>query len=198
MTSSSDVTQWQALADGYPQVKSISRPFDGGALSCLISRHQVPALLDLLRRYLQQHGMEIEQLGEGLPDYLVLAQQLQCQGDNFETEFQAPIKLYLQLTTDFGGYLLCLQSDHSELLAQVQQLAPTPPMPWESFPELDPDTLGGLQGSLAFWQDYLWGPYWQWLRRSGIPKLGDGELALRWEEYSHWHNGEPELAAEQI
>lgn len=75
MTSGSDVTQWQALADGYPQVKSISRPFEDSALSCLISRHRVPALLDLLRRYLQRHGMEREQLGEGLPDYLVLAQR---------------------------------------------------------------------------------------------------------------------------
>lgn len=40
-------------------------------------------------------------------------------------------------------------------------LVPNPLIPWEIYPNVDPDIFTCLQGNESFWVDEIWYPYWE-------------------------------------
>lgn len=90
--------------------------------------------------------------------------------------------VFLQQYADFAGFCVLLITNDINLLQQLITFKAAPPAPWESFPDVDPDTLGSLQGNLEFWCDAFWRPYWL--------SLGETErlqYPTNWCEFSEFH-----------
>lgn len=82
---------------------------------------------------------------------------------------------------DIYGYQMhCLLTYQGK--AALDNFKSAPPNPWESFAELDPDTLGSLQGNIDFWCSYFWRPYW--LSLSDAERL---QYPENWREFSDYH-----------
>lgn len=90
--------------------------------------------------------------------------------------------VFLQQYADFAGSCVLLITNDINLLQQLIAFKAMPPAPWESFPDVDPDTLGSLQGNIGFWCDAFWRPYWL--------SLGEAErlqYPTNWCEFSEFH-----------
>lgn len=90
--------------------------------------------------------------------------------------------VFLQQYADFAGICVLLITNDINLLQQLIAFKAMPPAPWESFPDVDPDTLGSLQGNIGFWCDAFWRPYWL--------SLGETErlqYPTNWREFSEFH-----------
>ncbi|MGL5395839.1 MAG: hypothetical protein ACRDBQ_11260 [Shewanella sp.] len=90
--------------------------------------------------------------------------------------------VFLQQYADFAGSCVLLITNDINLLQQLIAFKAMPPAPWESFPDIDPDTLGSLQGNIGFWCDAFWRPYWL--------SLGETErlqYPTNWREFSEFH-----------
>ncbi|MGI2136148.1 hypothetical protein [Shewanella baltica] len=90
--------------------------------------------------------------------------------------------LQLNQYADFAGICVNLISNDKALLEQLIAFKSTLPHPWESFPDVDPDTLGSLQGNIDFWCNYFWRPYW--LSLSVTERL---QYPVNWQEFSDFH-----------
>lgn len=90
--------------------------------------------------------------------------------------------LQLQQYADFAGICVSLITNDKALLEQLIAFKSTLPHPWESFPNVDPDTLGSLQGNIDFWCNYFWQPYW--LSLSVAERL---QYPENWQEFSEFH-----------
>lgn len=91
-------------------------------------------------------------------------------------------RIFLNQYIDFAGICINLVTNNSTLLAALVNFKSAPPNPWESFAELDPDTLGSLQGNIDFWCSYFWRPYW--LSLSDAERL---QYPENWREFSDYH-----------
>lgn len=91
-------------------------------------------------------------------------------------------RIFLNQYIDFAGICINLVTNNSTLLAALVNFKSAPPNPWESFAELDPDTLGSLQGNIDFWCSYFWRPYW--LSLSDVERL---QYPENWQEFSDYH-----------
>ncbi|MCU8083706.1 hypothetical protein [Shewanella sp. SM23] len=83
---------------------------------------------------------------------------------------------------DFAGVCITLVTNDKPLLEALIRFKSAPPNPWESFPNIDPDTLGSLQGNIDFWCSYFWRPYW--LSLSETERL---QYPESWREFSEFH-----------
>ncbi|VEF24289.1 Uncharacterised protein [Shewanella baltica] len=90
--------------------------------------------------------------------------------------------LQLHQYADFAGICVSLMSNDKALLEQLIAFKSTLPHPWESFPDVDPETLGSLQGNIDFWCNYFWRPYW--LSLSVTERL---QYPVNWQEFSDFH-----------
>ncbi|MCS6179486.1 hypothetical protein [Shewanella baltica] len=90
--------------------------------------------------------------------------------------------LQLHQYADFSGICVSLITNDKALLEQLIAFKSTLPHPWESFPHVDPDTLGSLQGNIDFWCNYFWRPYW--LSLSASERL---QYPVNWQEFSDFH-----------
>ncbi|MFB2650942.1 hypothetical protein [Shewanella mangrovisoli] len=95
---------------------------------------------------------------------------------------QGPSHVFLHQYADFTGFCVLLISNDILLLQQLIAFKATPPAPWESFPEVDPDTLGSLQGNIEFWCDTFWRPYWL-----SLSKAERSQYPANWHEFSEFH-----------
>ncbi|MFB2729424.1 hypothetical protein ACE02H_18310 [Shewanella mangrovisoli] len=95
---------------------------------------------------------------------------------------QGPSHVFLHQYADFAGICVLLFSNDIALLQQLIAFKAAPPAPWESFPEVDPDTLGSLQGNIEFWCDTFWRPYW--LSLSAAER---SQYPANWHEFSEFH-----------
>ncbi len=68
--------------------------------------------------------------------------------------------LHFSSRPEFGGAVIIIITNSVPLLEKIDQLVLAPPPPWIVFPELDPSTLGSLQGSIEYWWDWLFLPFW--------------------------------------
>ncbi|MFG0453952.1 hypothetical protein [Shewanella mangrovisoli] len=93
-----------------------------------------------------------------------------------------PTKVFLHQYADFAGICVLLISNDIALLQQLIAFKATPPAPWESFPEVDPDTLGSLQGNIEFWCDTFWRPYWL-----SLSEAERSQYPANWHEFSEFH-----------
>lgn len=61
---------------------------------------------------------------------------------------------------EFGGHVIELATDSTAVLQALDAMRLHPPAPWLAFPDLDAGGTGSLQGSLDYWWNWLWMPYW--------------------------------------
>ncbi|MGL5669596.1 MAG: hypothetical protein ACRDD9_26110 [Shewanella sp.] len=95
---------------------------------------------------------------------------------------QGPSHVFLHQYADFAGFCMLLISNDIALLQQLIAFKAAPPAPWESFPEVDPDTLGSLQGNIEFWCDTFWRPYWL-----SLSEAERSQYPANWREFSEFH-----------
>lgn len=91
-------------------------------------------------------------------------------------------RIFLSQYADFAGICINLVTNNNALLAALVNFKSAPPTPWESFADVDPDTLGSLQGNIDLWCNYFWRPYW--LSLSDTERL---QYPENWREFSDYH-----------
>ncbi|HGY1013661.1 TPA: hypothetical protein ACNUUK_001941 [Aeromonas salmonicida subsp. smithia] len=92
--------------------------------------------------------------------------------------------MVLFLHPSFAGTVVSFASDDLDVLEALQQTKLEPPLPADSFPWIDPEALGSLQGDMEYWWMHLWLPFWVSLNQ-------EEQLALdfepEWREFMAIH-----------
>ncbi|MBV6821292.1 hypothetical protein KWG64_25460 (plasmid) [Rahnella sp. PD12R] len=89
---------------------------------------------------------------------------------------------------DFGGSVIRLITNSEGLIRKIWAFHTTPPPPWVSFPHIDPDGLGSMQGNLSFWWDWMWLPFWKSMDASEQKKYLIAHSApSSWVEYFEFY-----------
>lgn len=102
-------------------------------------------------------------------------------------------KVMLFLSPSFSGVVISLTSNDLDVIAALQQERFEPPLPSESFPSIDPEGLGSLQGDMEYWWGHLWFPFWQSLSPERQSAL---DLDPEWREFILMHQPyDPEIPA---
>ncbi|OEE64819.1 hypothetical protein A1OO_21760 [Enterovibrio norvegicus FF-33] len=68
--------------------------------------------------------------------------------------------LNLSLYEDFTGYVVSFTCNNEDTVKKITQLKLAPPLPHQSFPRVDPNSYGSLQGNLDLWFTHFWAVYW--------------------------------------
>jgi hypothetical protein len=68
--------------------------------------------------------------------------------------------IHFSLRPEFGGAVVVIVTNSVRLIEKIDALHLQPPPPWIVFPCAAPATLGSLQGSLEYWWDWLFLPFW--------------------------------------
>ncbi|MFA9394806.1 MAG: hypothetical protein ACERJ1_08850 [Halodesulfovibrio sp.] len=104
--------------------------------------------------------------------------------DGVVTNSESSFSLFIKKEKDFGGTLIRMVTNHNVLIEAILALRLSPPRPEISFPELEPDSIGSLQGSLEYWWYELWKPYWCSL---SPVEQEQQKLLAEWCEFIAWH-----------
>jgi hypothetical protein len=94
-------------------------------------------------------------------------------------------KVMLFLHPSFAGTIVSFASDDLDVLEALQQTKLEPPLPADSFPWIDPEGLGSLQGDVEYWWMYLWLPFWVSLNQEEQLAL---DLEPEWREFMAIHH----------
>jgi hypothetical protein len=63
---------------------------------------------------------------------------------------------------EFNGLLVELTTNSQIFLEQLDTTFKAPPVPWFAFPDMAPiEAVMSKQGSLDYWWDWVWNPFWQ-------------------------------------
>lgn len=93
-------------------------------------------------------------------------------------------KVMLFQHPSFAGTVVSFASDDLDVLEALQQTKLEPPLPADSFPWIDPEGLGSLQGDMEYWWTYLWLPFWLSLSQERQSEL---DLEQEWREFIVMH-----------
>jgi len=93
-------------------------------------------------------------------------------------------KVMLFQHPSFAGTIVSFASDDLDVLDAIQQTRLEPPLPADSFPWIDPESLGSLQGDMEYWWTYFWLPFWLSLSQEKQSAL---ELEPEWREFIEMH-----------
>ncbi|MFL9590442.1 hypothetical protein ACKC5O_00475 [Aeromonas schubertii] len=94
-------------------------------------------------------------------------------------------KVMLFLHPSFAGTIVSFASDDLDVLDALQQTRLEPPLPADSFPWIDPEGLGSLQGDVEYWWMHLWLPFWVSLNQEEQIAL---DLEPEWREFMAIHH----------
>jgi hypothetical protein len=94
-------------------------------------------------------------------------------------------KMVLFLHPSFAGTVVSFASDDLDVLEALQQTKLEPPLPADSFPWIDPEGLGSLQGDVEYWWMHLWLPFWVSLNQEEQLAL---DLEPEWREFMAIHH----------
>ncbi len=94
-------------------------------------------------------------------------------------------KMVLFLHPSFAGTVVSFASDDLDVLETLQQTKLEPPLPADSFPWIDPEGLGSLQGDVEYWWMHLWLPFWVSLNQEEQLAL---DLEPEWREFIAIHH----------
>jgi hypothetical protein len=87
--------------------------------------------------------------------------------------------------------LLELASDDLDVITALQYKRFEPQLPSESFPSIDLEGLGSLQGDMEYWWVNLWFPFWQAL---SLERQSALDLDSEWREFILMHQSyDPEI-----
>ncbi|OMQ18214.1 hypothetical protein [Serratia oryzae] len=97
--------------------------------------------------------------------------------------------IVLNVYNDFEGEVVRIITNSEIFVRKLWELKITPPPPWISFPEIDPDGLGSMQGNLSFWWDWMWLPFWNSMDTSEKKYYLIAHSApLNWIEYFDFYD----------
>ncbi|ATY81328.1 hypothetical protein CVS42_11135 [Aeromonas veronii] len=198
-------TWWRVIFDKLLGKKGVSSPLDmesifkgSGATALQAQAYRgYPASLPLdagigayLVRFLVSEGcMERLTLALSQIGYLVLpeldTQVIERSGDH------SGKKVMLFLHPSFAGTIVSFASDDLDVLEALQQTRLAPPLPADSFPWIDPEALGSLQGDVEYWWMNFWLPFWVSLNQEEQLAL---DLEPEWREFIVNH--QPTLVTE--
>lgn len=125
-------------------------------------------------------------------NYLTLLSVLESYGVVVDTQKQVQVinipnndhKAMMFLHSAFYGMIISLASDDLALLDIIQKSNCMPPMPDESFPLIDPEGYGSLQGEMDHWWEHFWLPYWNKLTLEEKSHL---DIDDDWREFINAH-----------
>ncbi|HFZ0996213.1 TPA: hypothetical protein ACIJRG_004646 [Escherichia coli] len=103
-------------------------------------------------------------------------------------EIQKTYSLIYTFTKSFKGNLIDLVTNSSFFVETIKSAGIKEPVPWDVFPELEPDTFGSLQGELEFWWESIWSPFWHSLspdERNDF--LVKNNATPKWREFIEFH-----------
>lgn len=69
--------------------------------------------------------------------------------------------IHFSIRPEFNGAVIELVCNSIPFFESLDKLAIQPPPPWVVFPEIAPDALGSLQGSIDYWWTWYWEPFWE-------------------------------------
>lgn len=92
--------------------------------------------------------------------------------------------IHFSIRHEFNGAVIELVTNAIPFLLALDKLYIKPPAPWLVFPNVDPETLGGRQGSIDYWWTWFWSPFWD--SASKVEKaqfLEENNASAEWAEY---------------
>ena len=70
--------------------------------------------------------------------------------------------LKLAVCREFNGLIIELITNSKTFLERLDVSFKAPPPPWFAFPDMEPiEVIMNKQGSLEYWWDWIWNPFWQ-------------------------------------
>lgn len=98
--------------------------------------------------------------------------------------------IHLSSRPEFGGAVIVMVTNSVALLKEIDALDLTPPPPWVVFSDADPSTLGSLQGSMEYWWEWLFMPYWNSRDEAARQRyLAEHPTSAPWLEFLSSHGG---------
>ncbi|TCK38977.1 hypothetical protein B0G84_4303 [Paraburkholderia sp. BL8N3] len=98
-------------------------------------------------------------------------------------------KVRLAVANSFGGVVVSLLSNDVDVFWKLRDARLNPPPPWIAFPDIDPDSLGSLQGDIEYWWASFWTPFWDVLDSAQKDKfLHDHDATFAWRECIFAHS----------
>lgn len=95
---------------------------------------------------------------------------------------------------EFNGHAVVLICNNADFILQIQKAQLQPPLPSESFPGMDPQSIGSLQGSMEFWWNSYWLTFWIQLSDEERQRvLSLPHTSAEWQEFIELHmpDGQP-------
>lgn len=155
---------------GYPLATASPIPeFQAWTLSWLIKSEQMPLLTELLNQlgYATDSVIPEQTAQRQLIQPLQTSQQKSSlanasllDGSESTASHQTP-SMYLCQHSAFAGIIVTIVTNDAQCVERIQSESRwLVPMPMQTFPQLNPDEFGSLQGELAYWWEYFWQPFW--------------------------------------
>lgn len=177
---------------GYPFATTSPIPeFHAWTLSWLIKSEQMSVLTKLL----SQLGYATDSVIPEQTALRLLTQPLQTSlqksclaNDRFRdgseslASDQTP-SMYLCQHSAFAGIIVTVVTNDAQCVERIQSESRwLVPMPMQTFPQLNPDEFGSLQGELAYWWEYFWQPFWN-SRTEEQQRLLSETLPTPWADF---------------
>ncbi|UIP28992.1 hypothetical protein [Photobacterium sp. TLY01] len=89
----------------------------------------------------------------------------------------------LNLLDGFGGCVVHLITNDHSIVDAILDANFSPPEPMISFPDINPDEYGSLQGDIDYWFTWLWVPYWESLTQDERAELN---ITSSWREFTEF------------
>nr|WP_279162715.1 hypothetical protein [Plesiomonas shigelloides] len=177
---------------GYPLATASPIPeFHAWTLSWLIKSEQMPFLTELLSQlgYATDSVIPEQTAQRLLTQPLQTSQQKSClDNDRFRDGSESSashetLSMYLCQQSAFAGIIVTLVTNDAQCVERIQSESRwLAPMPMETFPQLNPDEFGSLQGELAYWWEYFWQPFWN-SRTEEQQRLLSETLPTSWSDF---------------
>lgn len=95
---------------------------------------------------------------------------------------------HFSLRPEFGGAVATIVTNSGALLGKLDSLSLRPPPPWLVFRDMDPETVGSLQGSAAYWWDWFFLPFWRAATsEERLRYLEEFKSSPEWREFIELH-----------
>lgn len=102
----------------------------------------------------------------------------------FLSSIDSEHSLFVKTWKDFEGTIVHMLTNSTVLIKDIQKAKLPPPRPEVSFPDINPEEFGSLQGNIDFWWHTFWRVFWHSLTEEDQHKLN---LSEGWLEFIEFH-----------
>lgn len=92
--------------------------------------------------------------------------------------------LFVNTWKEFQGTIVHILTNSTALIRAIQKAKLHPPHPEVSFPDINPEEFGSLQGNIDFWWQTFWKTFWHSLTEEEQQKFN---LSEGWLEFIEFH-----------